>query len=863
MRKFHNLLLIYGVFFFLSIIGCAGSGNNSTSTAVSGRVIQGYVANATVCLDENENRMCDPGELSTTTDENGHFSLAIPDDHSGLLCTQGGVVKSTGAPALTLLAPPNAKNITPLTTLVALDPDLQDKIEALGSSYDVDVARDKGVESSILKLSLGIEALLYNLKNQLQLNPEKQMLVLATIAKNLQKVDLEDDNETIDAIDNGTRTALGVNGTISALTSSIREIFNNIGQGTVKETDVLSKVSPTLYSSAFVVFDPTDEIVPVPNDILWTATNGTVILPTNSTDLSQNALYSAIDQLQVKGLSPNAPIAIPISTSDSLNSTTLENNVILVKTSVLAGAIYQALANMGLTPASTNLADIIAQLSNLTTTQQKNLVNSLDLENIDIDNIRVIQDNNYIKIFPTKPLDPGEQYLVILKSGIKLATGNDLISSTLFDFLKSTSPLTSEDLKSLEPLREAYSPIFTLLSAFNLTRDDILELFTFTTASKTLNLHDFGLIQAAIQQNATLENFLSASKQTIQGLSLSNATSEYYQINSAIALLKGLSQVNGTDFTSFDVTSLKNPSPTPINVPYIIYNGNLYSDSVVVFQHGLGSKKEAAYYLAQKLSNMPIIAMDLPEHGARSADPAKSGAKYLTSNIGQDRINLYQSYFDIGLFLNLLHDGKFDINGDGTKDTPTHIYFVGQSMGSITGSVATSLNSNIIDKIVLNVGGANFAAIVDQAKNALIQGLVDSLGLTKNNTQYFVTLGILQLLLDPSDPVYLAQNTIKTKTMLQNSYMDTVVPNISNQILANTLGFNQYELITPASSTPIEFNKWFMFKGDGDKNWITHGILLGVHPEYYPEAQDYLDTNNLDWAYDTVNNFIQDYLYNN
>ncbi len=52
-------------------------------------------------------------------------------------------------------------------------------------------------------------------------------------------------------------------------------------------------------------------------------------------------------------------------------------------------------------------------------------------------------------------------------------------------------------------------------------------------------------------------------------------------------------------------------------------------------------------------------------------------------------------------------------------------------MGSITGSVATSLNSNIIDKVVLNVGGANYAALVDQASNALIQGLLNSLGLEK------------------------------------------------------------------------------------------------------------------------------------
>ncbi len=96
--------------------------------------------------------------------------------------------------------------------------------------------------------------------------------------------------------------------------------------------------------------------------------------------------------------------------------------------------------------------------------------------------------------------------------------------------------------------------------------------------------------------------------------------------------------------------------------------------------------------------------------------------------------------------------------------------------------------------------------------------------------------------------------------MLQSSYHDTVVPNVSNKILASTLGFDQYIEITSSSSFPSDYNKWFMFKGDGEKNWITHGILLGVHPEYYPEAADYLDNDNLSWAYDTVNDFIINYL---
>ena len=844
----------------LLIVGCAGSGDNDTATHVSGKVIQSYVANATVCVDSNENRICDPGEVSTKADENGYFSLPIPDDVSGMLLSQGGVVKSTGQPALNLLAPVGAKNITPLTTLVALNPNLKSKIEDLGGSYDTDIADPNGVNAKLLGLALSVETVLYNLKNQLQLEPEKQMVLMASVAKELGDTNLDSDTNIINAFNKGIKEALDINATISAITSSIQNVLDNIGEGTVKEEDVLSNLKDIVYVNVFPVLDPIKEILPVPNDVIWANTDYKVIFPTNSTDPAQNALYSAINQLGIKGLSCNSPIAIPLSSTTPLDEESLKNNIYLINTTTLAGAIYTVLSQIGMQPSGTDLPSILASLSQLPSDDLQMLISNLDLENVDIDNIKIVQDGNYLKIFPLKPLDPGAQYLVVLKSEIKLESGTNLTSSMLFDLLKSSSEITAEDLKDLEPLRQAYSPLFALLTAYGINKNDILELFTFTTADKTLSLQDFGLISTALENNMTLDDLLTASGKQISGLELSNATNEYYQINSAIALLKGLAMVNSTAFTSFDITTLTNNPATSISVPYIVVNGNLYSDSVLVFQHGLGGKKEAAQILAQKITNIPIIAMDLPKHGARSTDPDNSGADYLTGNIGQDRINLYQSYFDIGMFLNLIKDGKFDINGDGSADQPTNIYYVGQSMGSITGSVATSLNSNIVDKVVLNVGGANFAALVDQASNKLIQGLLDSMGLTKNNTEYFIALGILQLLLDPSDPVYLAKNTLHDKVMVQTSYHDTVVPNISNKILAYTLGFDQPNTITPSSSDPTNYNNWFMFKGEGDKNWITHGILLGVHPEYYPEAADYLDDNNLLWAYDKINDFIINYL---
>ena len=838
----------------LLIGGCAGNNNDHVVNHVAGKVIQSYVANATVCVDSNENRVCDPGETSTKTDENGYFSLSIPVGVSGMLLSQGGIVKSTGQAALNLLAPVGAKNITPLTTIVALNPNLKSMIEELGDSYDTDIANPDGVKGKLLRLALCVETLLYNLKNQLQLEPEKQMELLASVATELGDTSLQSDNNIIHAFDKGIRDALGINATISAITSSIQNILDNVGEGKVKEENVLTGLKDIVYANAFPLLDPINQLIPVPNDIIWSHTNGTVILPTNSTNAAKNNLYAIINKLKIKGLSCNAPIAIPLSTTTLLDKDSVKSNIYLININSLVKNIYFALSQMGVQPSGTDLASIVASLSQLNSNDLKTLIKSLNLEDLDIENIKLVQDGNYLKIFPLKPFAPGTQYLILLRSGIKLESGTKLISSMTFDFLKSSSEITFEDLKELEPLRQAYLPIFALLSAYGINKDNILEFFTFTTADKTLSLHDFGLISPGLNKT-NLKYF------KITGLDLSKVTSEYYQINSSIASLTSLANVNASSFSSFDITTLTNNRPTILPVPYIVVNGNLYSDSVVVFQHGLGDSKEDAQILAKKITNLPIIAMDLPKHGARSTDPTHSGADYLTDNIGQDRINLYQSYFDIEMFLNLIKEGKFDIDGDGNPDQPKNIYYVGQSLGAIAGSVATSLNSNIITKVVLNVGGGNFSVLIDQASNKLIHRLIEGMGISKNNTEYFLTLGILQLLLDPSDPVYLSKDTIKDKVMLQTSYHDTVVPNISNEILANTLGFDQPIIITPGSFDPTNFNSWFMFKGNGNKDWITHGILLGVHPEYYPEAADYLDINNLKWAYNKVNNFIINYLH--
>ena len=82
-----------------------------------GRVVDGYIAGATVFADANGNGILDGNEVSTTTNADGSFTL---NGGSGPLVMFGGIDISTGLPFQgTLKAPEGSTVVTPLTTLVA------------------------------------------------------------------------------------------------------------------------------------------------------------------------------------------------------------------------------------------------------------------------------------------------------------------------------------------------------------------------------------------------------------------------------------------------------------------------------------------------------------------------------------------------------------------------------------------------------------------------------------------------------------------------------------------------------------------------------------------------------------------------
>jgi hypothetical protein len=109
-----------------SLFLAACSSGSGDSVSLGGKIIDGYIKGATVCLDENNNGACDIGEPSTTSAEDGSYSLNYSGSIAGkhiLAIVPIGAMDSDLGPVTAeynLLAPAESpKTVTPMSTMVS------------------------------------------------------------------------------------------------------------------------------------------------------------------------------------------------------------------------------------------------------------------------------------------------------------------------------------------------------------------------------------------------------------------------------------------------------------------------------------------------------------------------------------------------------------------------------------------------------------------------------------------------------------------------------------------------------------------------------------------------------------------------
>lgn len=116
--------------------GGGGAGTGSNTTAVTVTVVDGPIRGATVCLDRNNNGVCEAVDEPRLTDSNGQVNFVLPNAEVGkypalVVVGSEAVDADTGrvGSPYTMRAPKDAVSlVTPLTTLV------QSMVDATGSS---------------------------------------------------------------------------------------------------------------------------------------------------------------------------------------------------------------------------------------------------------------------------------------------------------------------------------------------------------------------------------------------------------------------------------------------------------------------------------------------------------------------------------------------------------------------------------------------------------------------------------------------------------------------------------------------------------------------------------------------------------
>lgn len=260
---------------------------------------------------------------------------------------------------------------------------------------------------------------------------------------------------------------------------------------------------------------------------------------------------------------------------------------------------------------------------------------------------------------------------------------------------------------------------------------------------------------------------------------------------------------------------------------------------VVIFGHGLGSKKESLAVFGPQLAGAGFasVAIDFVESGSRAVRTSTTGAcadqgnvppdptsdagrvcygSILSADLAQTRDNIRQTVIDLRRLLNALKrcsTGTGCVGPDGLtfKVDPNQIFYAGISLGGIIGSTFTAVSPEV-HAAVLNVPGVGLVDILENTQSAAIRcSLVDGLiaaGILqgdlssganplclaadqgwKTQPGYVQFSGIARWVLDPADGGNYVSRLATRKILVQEVVDDQVVPNLATDREAAVIGF--------------------------------------------------------------------------
>lgn len=296
------LVILIQLALLLSITNCGGGGGGganeeSAATIVAsstqGKLAQGYVDGAQVWYDLVEesgfvNFQRDPGEVDTLSAFDGSYSLGELEG-TGLLVTQGGTFlnsKGQKIAAAPMLAPmPEASqlftNITPITTLVAAEPNLKEKLQSLGN-WNTDIADPAGTSAPLLRLAKtveGLSGLLGKGTEPIVLNEEAQLRSILVLARSLNDLPVEKlveesslqqaANESLDIILEDTTLVRNINSSVrTKIKESMAQLVSAISSsipasGEVVESSIVADIEDVQEAMQAEILNALDQQVTI------------------------------------------------------------------------------------------------------------------------------------------------------------------------------------------------------------------------------------------------------------------------------------------------------------------------------------------------------------------------------------------------------------------------------------------------------------------------------------------------------------------------------------------------------------------------------------------------------------------------
>ena len=429
-------------------------------------------------------------------------------------------------------------------------------------------------------------------------------------------------------------------------------------------------------------------------------------------------------------------------------------------------------------------------------------------------------------------------YAAVVTKGITDTNGNTIGESVPMFLVKSDDPLLNTDGESvsslvddeqaatLEQIRQGFAPLFAGLEAgFGQAREDISLMFTFTVEPVDSLINAAALI-GGMEAQATSAvaamaldlfwfngaSFVSdvASAVDVQstfsdaGAPVDNLDAVYTGYYSCLNFLdsdgSGDFEIDATVMP--ETTTCPNTTGLTGNIEFLLAKPAA-TTGTVVFLHGITRDKTDVAAIANTLASVGLatVAIDIWGHGTRTVSIAGTEVEFIRPDDPAKTVGyMYQTRSDIQRLEAIV---AINIEFQSAAGNSGPVYFVGQSLGSIIGSLAMSSGTTTFTRAVLNVAGADLVDIVLRGDigDEVIAGVSAVTGEAVGSDELNATLLGIELatrhalfagLVDPLAVYDGSGETLPANVLVQEITGDGVIANDATELLSRMMDLTEY-----------------------------------------------------------------------